>query len=137
MSGGATTTRCSWQATLSRSRPASRAASGTPATRRRASSCATPIQAAPRPPDRRSLLRPREMAQPATVRGVVDERGEPLAARVLALGADDPVGRGPLVAGRLRLEEAPRRCVCAELALMAGLELCLFPLLVGVDAGAV
>src|SRR3954467_3077253 len=77
------------------------------------------------------------MAQPATVRGVVDERGEPLAARVLALGADDPVGRGPLVAGRLRLEEAPRRCVRAELALMAGLELCLFPLLVGVDAGAV
>ena len=51
---------------------------------------------------------------------VLDQRGEPLLARLLLLGADHPPDRGAAVAGRLRLEEVPGRRRRAELRLLLG-----------------
>src|SRR5262249_9297241 len=63
-----------------------------------------------------SLLRRRadEMLQPATRRAVLDEHRQTALARLVALGAYDPVERGPTVRRRLRLEERRRLLVLAQ-----------------------
>src|SRR5690606_31427021 len=70
----------------------------------------------------RPLAWPRQRLDAAAGGRIVDERLEPLAPRLLALGADDPPRRGLAVRRRLRLEERPGLLPLAELLLHPRLE---------------
>src|SRR5262249_6294786 len=84
----------------------------------------------------RLLLRPRQRADRAPPRGLLDERREAPIARLLALRGDHPPRRRLPVPRRLLAEELPRAGVGTEPPLVLLAERRRVPVLVGVDPGA-
>src|SRR6516225_1209225 len=69
--------------------------------------------------------------------GILNQLGEASLASFFLLGADDAIGGGSAIPGRLRLEVLPGFLVGAELSLVGGTELGVLALLVGVDSGLI